>query len=302
VTAALHQQIPDLGTTVAIDASDMPAYGNGLPLQGRPGAQDLLRPRRHLGAPLGGQHPLGRELLRYKLHQLVCVVTGLPLAWRVETAKVSESSFAIPLLEAVIGRRFRPEIAVMDMGYDHEGIYVGFEAHDCHPVIPLRQTPAVKAGKHKPPTCEHGEWTFAGSDAKAAGGQVALPNGCVLPGQPVDRGQPTAHPHPPVLPPVEEALPPARRGRAGEWPTQARVGLAAPAGSANRAGAAPRRPCDPRPADGGARQGASRAAGRVGGPAPKHHPPRGSGLPEGARSPMLRADPGRSVGEPAHAP
>jgi Transposase domain (DUF772) len=29
VTAALHEQMPDLGATVAIDASDMPAYGNG---------------------------------------------------------------------------------------------------------------------------------------------------------------------------------------------------------------------------------------------------------------------------------
>jgi len=49
----------------------------------------------------------------------VCVATGLPLAWRVETAKAQESSFAIPLLEAVIGCRFRPKVAVMDMGYDH---------------------------------------------------------------------------------------------------------------------------------------------------------------------------------------
>src|SRR6266540_3795596 len=29
VTAALHERIPELGTTVAIDASDLPAYANG---------------------------------------------------------------------------------------------------------------------------------------------------------------------------------------------------------------------------------------------------------------------------------
>jgi hypothetical protein len=29
VTAALHEQMPELGTTVAIDASDLPAYANG---------------------------------------------------------------------------------------------------------------------------------------------------------------------------------------------------------------------------------------------------------------------------------
>jgi hypothetical protein len=40
------------------------------------------------------------------------------------------------------------------------------EQRGCHPVIPLRETPAVKAGKHRPPVCQHGEWTFAGADAK----------------------------------------------------------------------------------------------------------------------------------------
>jgi len=100
----------------------------------------------------------------YKLHQVVCAITGLPLAWRVETAKDAESTFAMPLLDAVKARGFRPEIAVMDMGYDHEAIYAECEARECHPIIPLRETPAVKAGKHKPPVCEHGQWTFAGSD------------------------------------------------------------------------------------------------------------------------------------------
>jgi Transposase DDE domain len=35
------------------------------------------------------------------------------------------------------------------------------------PIIPLRQTPGVKLGHHKPPTCEHGEWRFAGSTSAA---------------------------------------------------------------------------------------------------------------------------------------
>ena len=45
------------------------------------------------------------------------------------------------------------------------------------PVIPLRETPAVKAGKHKPPSCEHGEWTFAGSDAKRGASKWRCPTG-----------------------------------------------------------------------------------------------------------------------------
>jgi len=63
----------------------------------------------------------------------------------------------MPLLDAVHARGFRPEVAIMDMGYDHEAIYADCEQRDCHPIIPLRQTPAVKAGKHLPPVCEHGE-------------------------------------------------------------------------------------------------------------------------------------------------
>ncbi len=101
--------------------------------------------------------------------------TGLPLAWRVETAKAQESTFAVPLLESVKARGFRPEVAVMDMGYDLAPVYEGFEERGCHPIIPCGRPPAVKAGKHKPPVCEHGEWTFAGSDAKPSL-QVALPN------------------------------------------------------------------------------------------------------------------------------
>jgi transposase len=42
------------------------------------------------------------------------------------------------------------------------------------PIIPLRETPAVKRGEHRPPTCEHGTWTFAGADS----GRKATKWGC----------------------------------------------------------------------------------------------------------------------------
>ncbi len=44
-------------------------------------------------------------------------------------------------------------------------------------MVPLRQTPAVKAGKDKPPTCDHGTWTFAGSDAKRGASKWRCPAG-----------------------------------------------------------------------------------------------------------------------------
>jgi hypothetical protein len=44
------------------------------------------------------------------------------------------------------------------------------------PITPLRQTPAVKRDDHKAPTCEHNEWTFAGTDYKRQATKWALPN------------------------------------------------------------------------------------------------------------------------------
>jgi hypothetical protein len=71
---------------------------------------------------------------------------------------------------------------------------------------PLRETPTVKAGKHKPPVCEHGEWTFAGADAKRRAAKWRCPTGeCA----PASRwiGASRLHTLIPGDGPVEEALP-----------------------------------------------------------------------------------------------
>jgi DDE family transposase len=51
------------------------------------------------------------------------------------------------------------------------------EARDCRPIIPLRETTGVKRGDHKPPRCEHGEWRFAGSDARRGASKWRCPTG-----------------------------------------------------------------------------------------------------------------------------
>jgi len=81
------------------------------------------------------------------------------------------------LLDAVARRGFAPDVCVLDMGYDAEVIYEEVESRHMRPVIPLRRTPAVKAGKDKPPACDHGEWTFAGSDAKRGASKWRCPTG-----------------------------------------------------------------------------------------------------------------------------
>jgi hypothetical protein len=95
----------------------------------------------------------------------------------VETAKDSEIPPVPVLLYAATGRGFALSVAVLDRGYDNEATYTTVEGRGILPVIPLRKTPAVKAGKHKPPECEHGEWTFAGADAKRRASKWRCPTG-----------------------------------------------------------------------------------------------------------------------------
>ncbi len=46
----------------------------------------------------------------------------------------------------------------------------------------------VEAGKAAAPSCEHGMWTFAGSDAKRGAAKYRWPLGRVLLGERVDQG------------------------------------------------------------------------------------------------------------------
>ena len=52
----------------------------------------------------------------------------------------------------------------MDKGYDTNPIHDGCMDRGVVPIVALRRTARVARGEHKPPTCEHGEWTFAGAD------------------------------------------------------------------------------------------------------------------------------------------
>jgi hypothetical protein len=81
---------------------------------------------------------------------------GLPVAWQVETAKANESTTVAPLLDALAARGFKPETCSMDRGYDVERVYAECAERGVLPIMPLRQTPAVKRGEHGAPTCEHG--------------------------------------------------------------------------------------------------------------------------------------------------
>ena len=120
--------------------------------------------------------------LGYKVHAAVCARTDLPVAWQVQTAGSHESNYVAPLLDAAKRRGFTAETTALDMGYDNGRVYDECEARDSRPIIPLRETPGVKRGDHRPPTCDHGTWTFAGSDPSRGASKWRCPTGECKPG------------------------------------------------------------------------------------------------------------------------
>jgi len=62
-------------------------------------------------------------------------------------------------------------------GYDAHFVYDACEAAGAVPIIPVKETIAVKRGEHRPPTCEHGTWTFAGADFKRKQTKWRCPTG-----------------------------------------------------------------------------------------------------------------------------
>jgi transposase, IS5 family len=168
VLAELKQRNSQIGKDVAIDASDMPAYANGQRFKSKGGRErsddEFSDPDASWGHRSAVSTRKGGGFYGYRLHMAVCAKTDLPLAWRVETARSHETNAVAPLLDKLHTLGVDPETCAMDMGYDTGPMHDACEDRDVRPIIPLKQTPAVKRGEHKPPRCEHGEWRFAGAD------------------------------------------------------------------------------------------------------------------------------------------
>lgn len=179
VTDGLHKLMPGMGEHVALDGSDLPAYANGQRFvrKGGPERERYADPDASWGHRSAISTRKGGGFYGYKVHAAVCTRTGLPLAWTVESARHVEQTFATALLDAAQARGFRPLTAAMDSAYDTGPVHDGFEARGCHPVVKLRKDAAVKNGWHRPPTCEHGTWTFAGADYKRGASKWRCPTG-----------------------------------------------------------------------------------------------------------------------------
>jgi hypothetical protein len=179
VVAALKRRNPLLGWDVAIDASDMPAYASGQRYVSKGGRERerFSDPDASWGHRSAVSTRKGGGFYGYRIHMAVCSKTDLPLAWTVETAKMNEVLTVAPLLDRLHALGIDPETAALDKGYDNNRVYDACAERSVLPVIPLRKTPAVKRGEHKPPCCEHGEWRFAGADRKRNACKWRCPTG-----------------------------------------------------------------------------------------------------------------------------
>jgi IS5 family transposase len=181
VLQSLHEKKPEMGKDIAIDGSSLPAYANGQRFVSKGGRErsddEFSDPDASWGHRSAVSTRKGGGFYGYKLHMAVDTATDLPLAWEIHTAKDAEAIYAISLLDEVTERGFNVHTAALDKGYDAERIYTECEERDVRPIIPLRKTPLVKRGEHKPPVCEHGEWRFAGADKKRSATKWRCPTG-----------------------------------------------------------------------------------------------------------------------------
>lgn len=167
MAASLRAALPEYGTAVAIDSSDLPAYANGQRFltKNGPERERYSDPDASWGHRSAVSTRKGGGFYGYKLHASVCASTDLPVAWRVESANHGDALFALPLLDAMHSRGFTPETCAMDKGYDSRAIHDGCEERGTRPII--AQIKQAKARTHDDvPTCEHGRRTFAGTDFK----------------------------------------------------------------------------------------------------------------------------------------
>lgn len=85
------------------------------------------------------------------------------------------------LLDAVRSIGLTPIHCMLDKGYDAKAVYDERESLGIRPIVPLRLTGKVPAGEHRPPTCDHGTWSFAGSDTKRGAAKYRCPSGECFP-------------------------------------------------------------------------------------------------------------------------
>jgi hypothetical protein len=173
--------MPEMGSDVSIDASDLPAFANGQRYTSRGGRERGLDEYSDPDASWGHRSAVstrkGGGVLRLQGPHGRLFAQRASARLEVASGRVNESTFAIPLIDKLRTGGFNVETCAMDQGYDIEALYAQCEDRRVRPIMPLRLTPAVKAGADDPPCYEHGRWMFAGADYKRKASKRRCPTG-----------------------------------------------------------------------------------------------------------------------------
>ena len=113
----------------------------------------------------------------YRLHMAVDAATR-PAAGVVGRDREDERVHdGRPAARQAVCSRIEPETCAMDKGYDTARSTTTCAERDRRPSFRYARRPPSSAGGHKPPSCEHGEWRFAGADYKRAATKWRCPTG-----------------------------------------------------------------------------------------------------------------------------
>jgi Transposase DDE domain len=140
IAASLQAELPDIGCDVAIDATNLEAWANGHRRLSKNGPERLRYsdPDASWGHRSAISTRGAGSFYGYKLNLACCTRTGLPLAWRIETARRNESLMLAPLLDALRARGYRPETCAADKAYDSDRCHRECEERGVAPVVPLK--------------------------------------------------------------------------------------------------------------------------------------------------------------------
>jgi hypothetical protein len=141
----LREALPGLGATLAVDATDVKAWANGLHQETDPDARTGAKKKS------GGHH----YWYGYKVHTVVDADAELPLWFSVTPANVYDGSMLPPVLQDAQTRYgwLHPHYVTADKGYDSKASFqfVG-ETIGAIPVIDVVQRTGRKARESRP--CE----------------------------------------------------------------------------------------------------------------------------------------------------
>lgn len=141
VLERLRSERPEMGENISIDASDLPAHSSVAAYMD--GKARNVGEYSDMDASWGYRTAVDTKKSKWfyghKVHLVACSLTGLPLAWKVETASKQEMKHALDLLDQTIRRRFPVQTAAMDKGYDSGEVYDGCLIRGVLPVIPAKK-------------------------------------------------------------------------------------------------------------------------------------------------------------------